>query len=122
MNKQTTQYTKQLVDTIVEGMKEVKAHNIVCVDLRDIPNSVTDYFIICHGESNTQVDSIAKSVEKETSQQLNEKPYHKEGSDNSLWILLDYVNVMVHVFYKETRDHYDIEGLWADAKLINIED
>lgn len=122
MNKETTQYTKQLVDTIVEGMKEVKAHNIVCVDLRDIPNSVTDYFVICHGESNTQVDSIAKSVEKETSQQLNEKPYHKEGSDNSLWILLDYVNVMVHVFYKETRDHYDIEGLWADAKLINIED
>ncbi len=122
MNKQTTQYTKQLVDTIVEGMKELKAHNIVCVDLRDIPNSVTDYFVICHGESNTQVDSIAKSVEKETSQQLNEKPYHKEGSDNSLWILLDYVNVMVHVFYKETRDHYDIEGLWADAKLINIED
>jgi len=122
MNKQTTQYTKQLVDTIVEGMKELKAHNIVCVDLRDIPNSVTDYFVICHGESNTQVDSIAKSVEKETSQQLNEKPFHKEGSDNSLWILLDYVNVMVHVFYKETRDHYDIEGLWADAKLINIED
>jgi len=122
MNKQTTQYTKQLVDTIVEGMKELKAHNIVCVDLRDIPNSVTDYFVICHGESNTQVDSIAKSVEKETIQQLNEKPFHKEGSDNSLWILLDYVNVMVHVFYKETRDHYDIEGLWADAKLINIED
>ena len=122
MNKQTTQYTKQLVDTIVEGMKELKAHNIVCVDLRDIPNSVTDYFVICHGESNTQVDSIAKSVEKETSQQLNEKPFHKEGSDNSLWILLDYVNVMVHVFYKETRGHYDIEGLWADAKLINIED
>ncbi len=122
MKKETSQYTNQLVDTIVEGMKEVKAHNIVCVDLTDIPNSVTDYFVICHGESNTQVDSIAKSVEKETSKQLNEKPYHKEGSDNSLWILLDYVNVMVHVFYKETRDHYDIEGLWADAKLINIED
>lgn len=122
MNKETTQYTNQLVDTIVEGMKEVKAHNIVCVDLRDIPNSVTDYFVICHGESNTQVDSIAKSIEKETSLQLNEKPYHKEGSDNSLWILLDYVNVMVHVFYKETRDHYDIEGLWADAKLTKIED
>lgn len=122
MNKETTQYTKQLVDTIVEGMKEVKAHNIVCVDLTDIPNSVTDYFVICHGESNTQVDSIAKSVEKETSKQLSEKPYHKEGSDNSLWVLLDYVNVMAHVFYKETRDHYDIEGLWADAKLINIED
>ena len=122
MNKETTQYTKQLVDTIVEGMQEVKAHNIVCVDLRDIPNSVTDFFVICHGESNTQVDSISKSVEKQTSQQLNEKPFHKEGSDNSLWILLDYVNVMVHVFYKDTRDHYDIEGLWADAKLINIED
>ncbi len=122
MNKQTKKYTKQLVDTIISGMQEVKAHNIVCVDLQEIPNSITDYFVICHGESNTQVDSIAKSIEKETSEQLKEKPFHKEGSDNSLWILLDYINVMVHVFYKETREHYDIEGLWADAKLTTIED
>lgn len=122
MTKATLTYTKQLAETIIEGMKEVKAHEIVCLDLTDIPNSITDYFIICHGESNTQVDSIAKSVEKATSEQLKEKPFHKEGNENSLWILLDYINIMVHVFYKETRDHYDIEGLWADANIIKIED
>jgi ribosome-associated protein len=122
MNKQTKKYTHQLVDTIVNGMKEVKAHNIVCVDLQDIPNSVSDFFVICHGDSTTQVDAIARSIEKETTEQLQEKALHKEGGDNSLWILMDYINVMVHVFYKETRDHYDIEGLWADAKLIKIED
>lgn len=122
MTKATLTYTKQLAETIIEGMKEVKAHDIVCLDLTDIPNSITDYFIICHGESNTQVDSIAKSVEKATSEQLKEKPFHKEGNENSLWVLLDYINIMVHVFYKETRDHYDIEGLWADANIIKIED
>ncbi|MDB4088038.1 ribosome silencing factor [Flavobacteriales bacterium] len=122
MNKQSEKYTKQLVDTIVEGMQDLKAHNIKCVDLTGIPNAVTSYFVVCHGESTTQVDAIAKSVEKATSEQLKERPLHKEGSDNSLWILLDYIDVMVHVFYKETRDLYDIEGLWADAKIINIED
>ncbi|MDG1175553.1 MAG: ribosome silencing factor [Flavobacteriales bacterium] len=122
MNKQTEKYTKQLVDTIIEGMQDIKALNIKCIDLSEIPNSVADYFIVCHGESNTQVDSIAKSVEKATYEQLKEKPLHKEGSDNSLWILLDYIDVMVHVFYKETRDYFDIEGLWADAKVTTIED
>ena len=122
MNKTTLTYTKQLAESIVDGMQNVKAHNIVLMDLTEIPNSITDYFVICHGESNTQVDSIAKSVEKSTFEQLNEKPLHKEGSDNSLWILMDYTNVMVHVFYKETRDHYDIEGLWADAKITKIEE
>lgn len=122
MNKQSETYTKQLVDSIIEGMQEMKAHDITCVDLREIPNAITSYFVICHGESNTQVDSIAKSVEKITSEQLKEKPFHKEGTENSLWILMDYIDVMVHVFYKETRDHYDIEGLWADAKIIKIED
>lgn len=122
MNKQSEKYKKQLLDSIIEGMQEVKAHDIKCVDLREIPNAITSYFVVCHGESNTQVDSIAKSVEKTTSEHLKERPFHKEGAENSLWILLDYIDVMVHVFYKETRDHYDIEGLWADAKIINIED
>ena len=122
MSKKKNTYTKQLVDSIIEGMQDVKANDIVCLNLQEIPNSISDYFIICHGESSTQVDSIAKSVEKITSEQLGEKPLHKEGMQNSLWILMDYISIMVHVFYKETRDHYDIEGLWADAKLINIED
>ena len=122
MSKKKTNYTKQLVDSVVEGMQEVKAQDIVYLDLKEIPNSVTDYFVICHGDSNTQVDSIAKSIEKVTGEQLGEKPFHKEGAGNSVWILLDYISVMVHVFYKETREHYDLESLWADAKTIKIED
>lgn len=122
MNKESKKYTKQLVDIIIDGMQEVKAHDIVYVDLAGIPNSITDYFMICHGESTTQVESIAKSVEKETKEQLSEKPFHTEGMQNSTWVLLDYINIMVHIFYKDTRDHYDIEGLWADAELTKIEE
>jgi ribosome-associated protein len=121
MIKDKEKYNKQLVDVIVEGMQEVKGQDIVCLDLREIPNSVTDYFIVCHGDSNTQVSAIAKSVEKETREKLQDKPFHKEGVNNSEWVLLDYVNVVVHVFYRETREFYDIEGLWADAKITKIE-
>ena len=122
MGKKKNNYTKQLVDTIIEGMQEVKAHDIVCLDLKEIPNSITDYFVICHGDSSTQVESIAKSVEKVTSEQLSEKPFHKEGTQNSLWILMDYISIMVHIFYKDTRDHYDLESLWSDALTIKIEE
>ncbi|MGB1040403.1 MAG: ribosome silencing factor [Flavobacteriales bacterium] len=122
MSKKKNNYTKQLVDTIIDGMQEVKANDIVCLDLKEIPNSITDYFVICHGDSSTQVESIAKSVEKVTSEQLNEKPFHKEGTQNSLWILMDYISIMVHIFYKDTRDHYDLESLWSDALTIKIEE
>ena len=121
MIKDSEKYNKQLVDVIIDGMQEVKGQNIVCVDLRELTNSITDYFFICHGDSNTQVDAIAKSVEKLTREQLNDKPLHIEGKQNSEWILIDYVNVVVHIFYKDTRKFYDIEGLWADAKITNIE-
>lgn len=121
MIKDSEKYNKQLVDVIIDGMQEVKAHDVVCIDLREIPNSVTDYFVVCHGDSNTQVDAIAKSVEKFTKEQLNEKAYHTEGMQNSEWVLIDYINVVVHVFYRDTRKFYDIEGLWADAKITNIE-
>ncbi len=114
-------YNKQLVETIVEGMQEVKGHDITVMDLREIPNAITDYYVICHGDSSTQVDALSKSVEKETQENLNDKPLHKEGIGNSQWVLIDYVNVIVHIFYKEAREFYDIEGLWADAKITNIE-
>lgn len=112
--------TKALVDTIVEGIEEVKGKDISILDLTHIDNSVCDYFVICTGDSSTQVDAIAASVERLCRKKLKEKPWHNEGSTNSEWILLDYVNVVVHVFYRETREFYNIEGLWADAERTDL--
>lgn len=110
-----------LVDAVVRGMQEVKAKDIVHLDLREIPNAVSDHFIICHGGSTTQVEAIAKSVEKFTLQEVNEKPWHTEGKENAGWILLDYVNVVVHIFQREVREFYAIDQLWADADKITFE-
>jgi len=111
---------KILVDTIVEGIQEVKGKDIAILNLQGIENSVCDYFIVCTGDSNTQVESIASAVVKHTRNEIREKPWHNEGSTNSEWILLDYVSVVVHVFYRETREYYNIEGLWADANRTDI--
>jgi ribosome-associated protein len=114
--------TGLLVDTIIKGIQEKKGHEIVVLDLTDIPNSICDYFVICHGDSNTQVEAIADSVEDETIKSLKEKPWHREGMENAEWVLLDYISVVVHVFYKQTREFYGLENLWADAKTIKYED
>jgi ribosome-associated protein len=112
--------TKQLIDTIIESAQDIKAKDITILDLTGIKQRVCDYFIICTGESSTQVDSIANSITKTTRKKLKEKPWHYEDSVNKEWILIDYVNIVVHVFYKETRGFYNIEGLWADAKRTDI--
>ena len=109
-----------LCDAIVEGMQENKAKDIVVLDLRKIHNAVCDYFVICSGDSSTQVDGISSSVVRHTRKELSEKPYSVEGKSNREWVLLDYVSVVAHVFYKETRDFYDLEDLWADAKRKDI--
>lgn len=109
-----------LCDAIVEGMQENKAKDIVVLDLREIPNSVCDFFVICSGESSTQVDGISNSVTRNTRKVLQEKPWHIEGKTNSEWILLDYINVVAHIFYKDARPFYDLEDLWADAKRTNV--
>lgn len=111
---------KGLVDSIVEGIQEVKGKDIAILNLSNIENAVCDYFIICTGDSSTQVSSISGSIEKTTRKNLKERVWHKEGSTNSEWILLDYVNVVVHVFYRETREFYNIEGLWADAERTDL--
>lgn len=113
--------TDQLITQIIRGIEDVKGQDIEILDLRDIENTVCDYFIICNGTSNTQVNAIVNSVEKSVSKTLKEKPWHVEGSDNAEWILLDYVHVVVHVFQKHIREFYDIEGLWGDAKSVKIE-
>jgi len=113
--------TDQLVTQIVKGIEEVKGQNAQILDLREIENTVCDYFIICEGTSNTQVNAIVNSIQKIVSKSLKEKPWHIEGSDNAEWVLMDFVHVVVHVFQKHIREFYDIEGLWGDAKLVKIE-
>lgn len=114
--------SKVLCDAIVEGMQENKAKDIVVLDLRGIDSAVTDFFVICSGESNVQVDGIANTVQRFTRKELQERPWHQEGKTNSEWILLDYVSVVAHIFYKEARSFYDIEDLWSDAKRTNVPD
>ncbi|MBO3098468.1 MULTISPECIES: ribosome silencing factor [Gelidibacter] len=110
-----------LISTILEGIEDVKGKEIKILDLRDIENTVCDYFIICEGNSNTQVNAIVNAVQKKVSKTLKDHPWHVEGSDNAEWVLMDYVNVVVHVFQKHIRQYYDIEGLWGDAKTTVIE-
>ena len=113
--------TDQLITHIIKGIEEVKGQDIQILDLRDIENTVCDYFVICNGTSNTQVNAIVNSVQKLVSKSLKEKPWHVEGSDNAEWVLMDYVHVVVHVFQKHIREFYDIEGLWGDAKTVTIQ-
>ncbi|MDT0648751.1 ribosome silencing factor [Autumnicola edwardsiae] len=111
----------QLIAQVIKGIEEVKGNNIDILDLREIENTVCDYFIICNGTSNTQVNAIVNSVQKSVSKALKDKPWHIEGSENAEWVLMDYVNVVVHVFQRHIREFYDIESLWGDAKITSIE-
>lgn len=110
-----------LIAHIIKGIEEVKGNDIDILDLREIENTVCDYFVICNGTSNTQVNAIVNSIQKSVSKSLKDKPWHVEGTDNAEWVLMDYVNVVVHVFQKHIREFYDIESLWGDAKTTSIE-
>ena len=112
--------TDELISVIIKGIDDVKGDDIQLLDLREIENTVCDYFIICSGTSNTQVNAITGSIQKLVSKELKDKPWHIEGRNNSEWILMDYVNVVVHVFQKHIREFYDIESLWGDAKVTEI--
>ncbi|MBS1582347.1 MAG: ribosome silencing factor [Bacteroidetes bacterium] len=107
--------SSHLVDAVVQGIQEVKGKDIVHLDLRAVPNTVCDHFVICHGDSDTQVEAIARSAERFALERAQEKPWHTEGQDGAGWILLDFVDVVVHVFHKERRAYYGLEHLWADA-------
>jgi ribosome-associated protein len=111
-----------LTDTIVEAMQNKKAKHIVSLDLRKLDNRVVDIFIVCHGENDRQVEAIAKEVEDHVKKTLHDSPWHREGYENREWILLDYVNIVVHVFLEEKRDFYAIEELWGDADIEEYED
>ncbi len=109
-----------LITTILDGIEDVKGQDINILDLRALENTVCDYFIICEGTSNTQVNAIVNSIQKKVSRETRDKPWHIEGSDNAEWVLMDYVNVVVHVFQKHIREYYDIESLWGDAQTTEI--
>ena len=112
--------TDSLINKIIEGIEEVKGQHITIIDLRNLENAVAKYFIIADGTSNTQVNAIADSVKKTVSKSLQQKPWHIEGEDNSEWILMDYVDVVAHIMQKPIRDYYNIEELWADAKVMQL--
>lgn len=120
VKKSTVNPEQELLDAIVDGILDKKGHEILVMDLRPAGNGSTDWFVICHGNSNTQASAIANSVEDMVRKTLNVKPWHMEGFQNAEWILLDYVNVVVHVFQEPIRDFYRLEDLWADAPTTKV--
>ena len=114
--------TDQLTDTVVKALQEKKGHDITCLDLRELPGAVADMFVVCHGDSQTQVEALSRSVEEIVHKEKKENPMHREGFENAQWILLDYINVVVHIFQKEQRDYYGIERFWADATMRHVKD
>jgi ribosome-associated protein len=109
--------SEELTRLIIQGMEDTKAKNIVILDLQDIEHAITNYFIICHGSSKPQLEAIANAVIEKTIKSLKVKPWHKEGFENAEWILLDYVDVVVHIFREDRREFYQLEKLWADAGI-----
>lgn len=111
-----------IMEFVLEGIREIKGYQIVQIDLSGISNSICNYFVICHGNSRTQVEAIAGSVENTVMKNTGVRPWHKEGWQNAEWILLDYVDVVVHVFDERSRRFYNLEGLWADAPTTKFDE
>ncbi|HSH20656.1 MAG TPA: ribosome silencing factor [Draconibacterium sp.] len=114
--------TDKILDGVLEGIRRIKGKEITIVDLNTISHTECGYFVICHGTSTTQANSIALSVEETVKELTGVNAWHKDGYRNSIWILLDYGDIMVHVFQKDSRDFYNLEGLWADAKTTKLKD
>lgn len=111
---------KKLVETIKEGIQEKKGQDIVIADLTGIDGTITKYFVICQGGSPTQVEAIAGSIGDLCRERLGEKPVNVVGLGNDQWVAMDFVDVLVHIFLPEVRAYYDLEHLWADAKLTHV--
>lgn len=113
---------EKLSQLVVKGMQEKKAIDIVVMDLRKVRNAVADFFVICSGNSDKQLDAIADSIDEEVNKGLKEDPWHTEGKSNKEWMLLDYTNVVAHIFKKDRRSFYALEKLWGDADITEIEE
>jgi ribosome-associated protein len=114
--------SQKLCDAIVKGMQEKKAIDILVMDLRKVKNAVADFFVICSGGSDKQLDAIADSVDEEVFKTVKENPWHVEGKNNKEWMLLDYFDVVAHIFKKEKREFFALEKLWGDAEMTEIQD
>lgn len=112
--------TASLAEAVIKGIQEKKGRKISWLDLRKIPNAVCDHFIICEAASTTQIEALAHSVEDMVQKETGQKPWHSEGKQNAQWVLIDYVSVVVHIFQSEVRQFYDLESLWADAKVRKV--
>lgn len=110
-----------LVEKVVKGMQEKKAENISVLNLENVEAAIADFFIICSATNERQVDAISKSIEDEVHKALKEWPWHSEGKENKEWVLLDYINVVAHVFNKDKREFYGLEELWGDAETTHFE-
>ncbi len=115
--KQKQTESEILKDIIIKGILEKKGKDIISLNLTKLPNAVCNYFILCHGNTKIHVEAIAKSVEDEVIKGVRDKPWHKEGFENAEWILIDYVDVVVHIFQEHTRMFYNLEKLWAAAEI-----
>jgi ribosome-associated protein len=120
--KKRSDGTEVLLDSVVKGIFEKQGQGVLKLDLRKLENRITDYFVICHGKSGTQVDSISNSVEDIVRKETGEKPFHREGLENCFWVLIDYGNVIVHIFQEEYRSFYSLESLWADSNIEKLDD
>lgn len=114
--------TEHIVDKVIEALEDNKAHKIVKIDLRKIENCFCRFFVICHGTSGTHIAGLADAVEEHVREELDEKPFHTEGLNTAQWVVLDYGDVVVHIFDRETRDYYQLEDFWADAQITEIPD
>ncbi len=114
--------SEKLSDAIVKGMQEKKATDIVLLDLRKVKNAVADFFVICSGNSDKQLEAISDSIDEQVYKIVKEKPWHLEGKKNKEWMILDYITVVSHVFRKDRRGYYALEKLWGDAEITEIED
>ena len=113
--------SKVLSEWMVEGMLNKKAMDVVVMDLRNVKHAIADYFILCSGNSDTQIDAISDAVEEEIHKQSKQNPWKREGKENKEWILLDYVDVVAHIFKKDKRTFYGLEELWGDAEITRID-
>lgn len=120
--RKKTNGTEILLESIAKGIFEKKGEDVVKIELMKLENRIADYFIICNGTSKTQVDSICYSVEDAVRKEAGQKPFHVEGLENCFWVLLDYGDVIVHIFQDEYRKFYSLESLWADAKITVLKD
>ena len=110
-----------LISLIIDSIQDIKGKNILLLDLRKLDDAPTDFFIICEGDSNTQVKAICNNIEKRLKDEEGLRPLHVEGTQNARWICMDYFNTVVHIFYRETRVFYELEDLWSDAKFTEYE-